>query len=335
MEYAIVHNDLKEKEIKPKALLKSYNELVARDVSVFFSTSTLERASCPCCRGSQVAEGFSKLGMSYSSCAECRTLYVNPRPSPTQIESFFRNSEARRFWLEKIWPQTGETRRKKILEPLLDWILTFLKPDFSKANPTVAEVFPSNWGAFETWRRMKPAMQWVLVEPLFPADLCPIIDWKSQVRRSSTSEAFDAVCLLDTIGRAVNPLDLLEWSANHLKTDGLCFLTTLFSTGFDLLTLGANSEALIPPDRLNVPSYEGLKKAVERLPFEVLEWSTPGVLDLHNVAEAIRDYGFTAPSFLRYILETRKDPEVIESFQDFLQQHQLSSQGRIVLKKCG
>ena len=65
--------------------------------------------------------------------------------------------------------------------------------------------------------------------------------------------------------------------------------------------------------------------------FEILEFSTPGVLDIPNVINQLDQ--LNVPAFFHYIFKQRQDMELINSFQNFLQQNLLGTFGRLVLKK--
>ena len=66
--------------------------------------------------------------------------------------------------------------------------------------------------------------------------------------------------------------------------------------------------------------------------FKILEFSTPGVLDISNVINQREEMeGF---DFFQYIFRYRKDPELLSSFQDYLQMNRLGTFGRLVLRKC-
>ena len=89
----------------------------------------------------------------------------------------------------------------------------------------------------------------------------------------------------------------------------------------------------VPPERLNLFSFEALNSLVKQFPFEMLECSTPGVLDMQNIHDAYRKNNTSLPSFIKYIFEMREPNPLFDSFQEFLQANRLSSQGRMVLQK--
>ena len=130
----------------------------------------------------------------------------------------------------------------------------------------------------------------------------------------------------------MEPFELLRKVLNLLKQGGLCFITSLLSSGFEVQMLGEKSDIFVPPERMNILSYEGMNALIEKLSgFEILEFSTPGVLDILNVANRLEDLNNSA--FFKYIFNERQDSEIINSFQDYLQMNRLGTFARLVLRK--
>jgi hypothetical protein len=118
-----------------------------------------------------------------------------------------------------------------------------------------------------------------------------------------------------------------------LSEDGLLFITTMSISGFDLQVLWENSESVFPLDRINVFSYQGLRLFFERHGFEMIEFSTPGMLDLNIVEEAYRKHpDLKIPRFIQTMVN-RNDEQLKCDFQTFLQVNKLSSFVRIVARK--
>ena len=83
---------------------------------------------------------------------------------------------------------------------------------------------------------------------------------------------------------------------------------------------------------MNVLSFEGMSKLIAQTDqLDTIEFSTPSVLDISNVIEKLTNDDGT--SFFHYILKRRGDPELLSSFQDFLQLNRLGTFGRLVLRK--
>jgi hypothetical protein len=65
----------------------------------------------------------------------------------------------------------------------------------------------------------------------------------------------------------------------------------------------------------------------------MLEYSTPGLLDLDIVRNAIeRDKKLDVPRFIKTLLE-KGDDKLYRDFQEFLQTNRLSSFVRVLLRK--
>ena len=145
-------------------------------------------------------------------------------------------------------------------------------------------------------------------------------------------ESLDAVMLFESIDRSVKPINLLNKVKKSMKPGSLCFITCLLSTGFEVQILGKKSEIFIPPERMNILSYEGLEILIKNIGgFEVLEYSTPGVLDIANVTKKLNT--LDEMNFFKYIFQKKDNNNLIKSFQNFLQMYCLGTFGRLVLRK--
>ena len=143
----------------------------------------------------------------------------------------------------------------------------------------------------------------------------------------------DVVSLFEVIGHASDTDDFLNKISRILKPQGLCFLTTILSSGFDIRVLWEQSGNIYPPDRLNVFSVEGLKKLFARHNFECIEFSTPGILDLEIVAKVAQNNPDLQISRFARSLINNKDENVKRAFQEFLQANLLSYYGLILIRK--
>ena len=83
---------------------------------------------------------------------------------------------------------------------------------------------------------------------------------------------------------------------------------------------------------MNIFSYEGIKKLISKFTnFEIIELSTPSLLDIENVMLKL-DMSDNN-KFLKYMLYDRNNNEIKQSFSDFLQHNRLGSFARIAVKK--
>lgn len=332
MERAIVHSDLTKDEIQPQLLLKKYFELLRFDIKRFFPEESLQKVFCPVTGEKSVKGNFKKIEMQYSISRTLGNIYLSPRPSFEKLRQFYRESEARKFWLTELWPQTQEIRGDKVIMPQLEWADGFIAQYFSKKEMKLAEYYPNHWGYFNGAKEIFKESKYSLVEPLFDPEVASISVHNLGITEKTIDDSLDAVFLFEALDRSVVPFELLRKASDSLKQGGLCFITSLLSSGFEVQLLGEKSEIFVPPERMNILSYEGMNALIEKLGgFEILEFSTPGVLDILNVVNRLED--LNSSTFFKYIFNERQDSEIINSFQDYLQMNRLGTFARLVLKK--
>ncbi len=336
MKNSIVFDEYNEIDFKPTDLLKEYIRLTQQDVQKLLAeTSQFQESSCPSCLQHEIQSSFVKFGLTYHECAECLSLYVSPRPSDRLLDEYYRNASARLFWREKFSKMTVQKRHEKIIKPRFQWIVDSTQEFLPNACHlldvhTDQEIYLQEMSQYHQFEFK------TLLNPCLTTDF--LTTEKFQVIRKPFEKVMmkgevDVVSLLEVCDRTADVEQLFEMIHRVLKPDGLCFMTTILSSGFDIQTLWNASDTLIPPDRLNLFSVEGLKCLFNRHGFECLEFSTPGLLDLEIVVGARnRDVSLEIPRFVSYLLDHRNDA-VKKSFQKFLQENLLSSYGRVVLRK--
>jgi len=335
MEYSIVHSDLVNSEIKPQELLKTYSQYLESDIRELFDSKKFINFGCPTNGESNTKEKFNKMGMTYCMSATFGNAYLSPRPDQAQLADFYHKSKAREFWLKGLWSKTIQARKQKIIRPRLEWAKTFIEQYLSDQAISMAEYYPDQWGYCEEVRNMEWLCDYWMVNPLFSADLCESFNLDDcMCDDKDLSQKFNVVCLFEALDRSEDPSATLQWAMDHLEPGGLCFITCLLSSGFEIQVLGRDSNAFMPPERMNLFSYEGLIHLIEKFSqFKILEFSTPGVLDIPNIQYAMKNQNIEVPGFVRYMMETRKDPDLSLALQDFLQMNKLSSFGRLVLRR--
>jgi hypothetical protein len=332
MERAIVHSDLKKQDIQPQHLIDNYLDLLSKDIKKMLPLDSLQESSCPVTGENEVKNYFSKMGMQYKISKTHGNIYLSPRPTMKMLRQFYNESTARKFWMTELWPKTQATRQEKIIRPQLEWIQGFLTQFSREKEFLLAEYLPNHFGYYNSANEIFTGSHFTLVDPLFDPDIANIDLQNSNITDKVTDNSMDAVFLFEALERSVEPLDLLQKVFNSLKSGGLCFITCLLSSGFEVQMLGEKSEIFVPPERMNLLSYEGMNALIEKLDgFKILEFSTPGVLDISNVINKPEYLGKS--DFFQYIFLFRKDPELLSSFLDYLQMNRLGTFGRLVLKK--
>lgn len=337
MKNIVIFDEYNEIDFKPSDLLHKYIELTKKDVGTFLiAGQDLKDVSCPGCNGEKAAPAFAKFGLSYVECLNCHTLYISPRPSDAVLNRYYSQSSARRFWHEEILKATLKKRQEKIVKPRFEWIAESVGEYLAGAEHFI-DINTDQYGYIEELAKTDLFKHKALINPFITLDevrcgvsIEPVnIPWWDV----EMDNQVDLISIFEVVDRTSDVNALLAKINRMLKKGGLCFVTATLISGFDLQILWDKAENLYPPDRLNVFSVEGLKTLFERHGFEALEFSTPGILDVEIVINAVRhDHEIKLPRFIEYLLEAR-DQGTKLSFQEFLQAALLSSYGRVLLQK--
>lgn len=141
----------------------------------------------------------------------------------------------------------------------------------------------------------------------------------------------DLVLYLDQMQQELHPVERMRALRAGLKEDGLLILNTRAGSGFDIITLKEKNDRIYPYEHILLPSVKGLVAFLEQNGFEVLEITTPGVMDVKYVLDS-KDGLDTRESFVGYLLE-ESSQSMLQEFQRFLQKACLSSFVCVIARK--
>ncbi len=337
MKRIVLFDEFNEIDLKPSVLLKEYIRLTALDIKeLFLNGPPMKECSCPGCGESDIRSSFPKYGMTYNECSDCGTLYVSPRPEDKVVEHYYHNSNARKFWREKLSNMTSRKRQDKIIKPRFDWIIDSAM-EYLSDEIVIADINTDQHGYISALLENDSFTRRILYYPFLSIKYEKFNNGieliNSNAKEKKLKDSIDVITMFEVLDHTSDPDSLIRKVTGLLKKGGLGFLTAILASGFDLQMLWEKAENVFPPDRLNVFSVEGLKSLFARHNLECLEFSTPGILDVEIVANAMKRYpDFSIPKFFEYILKSR-DEECQTSLQEFLQNNLLSSYGRILVRK--
>ena len=129
-----------------------------------------------------------------------------------------------------------------------------------------------------------------------------------------------------------DPKAFLDWSYEQCRSGGLVFLTCPNIEGFETGVLGKHSGA-VDNEHLNLFTPSSLSLLMQRCGFEIIEISTPGVLDVEIVLNAISD-GLIKVADIDPMLWAMMTPDRRDQFQSFITKNKLSSNMQIIARKC-
>ncbi len=336
MKNIVIADAYHEGDLKPSALLKEYTQLVQKDIVDLWKKESVKEFFCPSCQSVEKRKAFDKFQQTYYECAQCQTLYVSFRPDDKDLYQYYTHSPARLFWQEKIFGETQNSRKAKIIKPRFQWIIESTQEYFPEAKHWV-DVNTAQYGYVEEMIKTEFFQKKTLLNPFLDMSglnmdqsKVTVVDhlmWGDLLKGN-----VDIISLFEVVDHTADVQCLLANILRSLRAGGLCFMTAILSTGFDVQTLWGKADNIYPPDRLNIFSIEGLKKLFARYNLECLEFSTPGVLDVEIVVKAVENnQGVEVPRFVQTMLGRGEDCQ--RDFQDFLQANLLSSYGRILLRK--
>lgn len=319
---------MKEREIRPPALLDRYLELCAKDAVSCFAGVARAGVACVACGGSRSTPQFEKDGFAYTQCADCRTLYQNPRPSIAAFEKFYRQSESSRFWAEVFFPAVAEVRREKVLGPRAERLAGLC----AERGINVASLIDvgAGYGVFlDEWRRRHPRTKAVAVEP-FPSlarecrskGFAVVEDIAENVVDHDGSA--DLVTCFEVLEHVYAPLDFVGVLKRLARPGGYVFISTLGIDGFDLQVLWEKSSQISPPHHINFLSVQGFERLFQRAGLVDIFVSTPGELDV----DIVRNAAERTPALLddqRFLQSLLVNENRAAAFQRFLTEQRMSS----------
>lgn len=306
--------------VKPLDGLTAYRAFCLEAVRKVLRGSARNRERSPVNGGP--LEPFGEVeGLSYLRCRESGSLFLAHLPPAGEWAALLKQVHQFRRSPPSFHSGISQSRVDHVYAPKIEWIEQVLRlQGLPPRRMLEVATLPSE---FTPLLKESPAFSGV--ETADESDLL-------KGRGPGGTQPAGAAVLLESLDRSPDPKGLLEVVRGRLSEGGLLFLTGLVSSGFDTKVLGIRNRYLFPPDRTNCFSRQGLIGLLGRLGFDLLEVSTPGVLDLEIVRSHLRmDPSIPLSPFERGILDS--SPQTQEAFQEFLQQQGLSSFARIVARK--
>lgn len=329
---------MKEEDIRPERLKHDQQKAISADIRYLLRfRNKFVKVSCPACGADNFSKAFAKNMMNYLSCKECRTLYVNPRPTPPVLENFYRNSKTYKYWKKYIFPASEDMRRKKIFRPRAERVIELCNKYKIKKN-LLLEV-GAGFGTFcEEIKHSGSFRRVIAVEPT--SDLArkcrsrgltviekPIEKVKLEANR------VDVVASFEVIEHLFSPVEFIYSCASLLVPGGLLVLSCPNCQGFDISVMGKVSDS-IDHEHLNYFNPDSLSRMISSAGFKVLEVLTPGKLDAELVRKKVLSgkFDISHDPFLKFVLIEHWQ-RAGNAFQKFLMDNRLSSHMWIVARK--
>lgn len=311
MKRVVTSGELTQRAMRPATLVDAYLAHVQTDIARFELLQGGADRRCPACGGGGTLD-FVRLGFRYQRCATCRTLFVSPVPQEDRLARYHAEGAAERFRREQLLPVTADVRVRHAVEPRARWVLA------ATAARLGSDVTFAQFGTESPQ----------LVE--FLRASASVVGWPDQLPVDPVRARIHGAIAFDILERSPDFAGALRGCRRALRPQGLLFVTTMSGEGFEVRMLGPRTTALVPPVHLQLLSRAGWDAALAREGFTLVEYSTPGELDVQAVAEVCRhDPDIVLPPILAELVR-HDDGQVGRAFQELLQQACLSSHVQLI-----
>lgn len=275
---------------------------------------------CPICKNSNSSYFFTKWDVDYLRCNECDSIFaVCDR---NVVEDYKLDKELSEFRVSTEYQEMLSMSRADIWEELIDWLYVrcyrFLKRN---RGLKIVDYGMRMEGFISLMESNELAGAYDVRESIF--------DYRSNTHVAD-GEA-DVVLYNDRIKTEIDPINKLLELKRCLKDDGILILGARAGSGFDVITLKGYNKNIYPYEHILLPSVKGIRRLLEITGFELLEITSPGVMDVRYVMDSL-DKLDDREGFVRYML-SESDPIIIQEFQRFLQKSCLSSFIRVIARK--
>jgi|GEM_PF-117811 len=330
---------LSEDELCPADLLAGQEAAFQADIDRLRTRSAeFVQVPCPACGSDAYEPALKKFGFPYVSCSRCRTLFLNPRPTPAIMADYYADSENYKYWQKYIFPASEQARREKLHKPWLEKVLAYCSQnrifqgdllEIGSGYGTFCGLAHSS-GRFNSVTAVEPTPE--MAQACRERGLKVISKRFEDITPQEVARP-DVIVAFEVLEHLFDPGSVLAQCQTLLKPGGLIVLSCPNGLGFDIALLQDKSLA-IDVEHVNLFNPQSLSSLVETKGFEVLDVSTPGRLDVEFVREAVLkgEYELPDADFLRKVI--LEDFEMLGwSFQQFLAANQLSSHMWLVAQK--
>jgi 2-polyprenyl-3-methyl-5-hydroxy-6-metoxy-1,4-benzoquinol methylase len=327
---AALAEHLSEEELCPATLLRGQEEAFARDIERLQARSAeFVTVPCPACGSFQADHAFAKHTFTYVVCRRCATLYMNPRPSPAVMASYYSDSENYRYWAKYIFPSSEASRREKLHKPWLERVVGYCNQHGIERG-LLLEI-GAGFGTFASVAQQSGRFRRVVAIEPTPEMAAACRARGVEVIAKGIEEVADEVPSADVavafevVEHLFEPRQFFRQCARLLRPGGLLVVSCPNGQGFDISVLGAVSLA-IDPEHVNLMNPKSLSLLIRSCGFEILEAATPGRLDAEFVRTAALEgkFDLSGCPFLKRVLLDEWDM-LGWPFQQFLAANGLSS----------
>lgn len=329
--------EISEFDLKPSEAVAQWRSLVKREMLRRWNDRSLwVRIDWPTCSVEQEKKAFDLDDFAYVESSICGSIYASYRPNEDEIWSWYRESDASKFWRDELLLLSKHSRKEKINEPRSDWITEGI----AEYRPLATSLLDISTNGRELINLVvsKNANLKRIVMAGMTADLEGDATSSIEVEPTKIIDLpkhglVDVIVAIDILDRVADVSLLISSLEETLAPGGISFITCPVSSGFEVQTLWSDSPTIQPPDKLNIPSVRGLQLLFPAEKWQILELSTPGVFDVELVRRAIAQCPEKSwPRSVRSLVD-ETDAGGKMALVELLQSQRLCSFARLVIRR--
>lgn len=287
-------------------------------------TISTKASCCPACRSKQISHFCEKWEVEYLRCEECETVFA--AASEEEARQYRQQEELKAFRISEEYQKEAAHKREVSWMESLDWV-TFRTYRYLGKNTGLHILDIGNrYGRYAKMFAAAPITEhYELRESILQqedTDICSFA--KESIQKA------DLVLYLNQIQQTLEPLQRLREIHDTMQDGALLFFSTRMGTGFDVLTLKEHAK-IFPFEHVFLPSRKGMEHLLSEAGFRILEYSTPGRMDVGTVLKQPEWIG-EGDYFVRSLIKN-SDASSLAEFQRFLQKSGMSSYAQIVALK--
>jgi len=280
---------------------------------------------CAACGGKDIYGYFDVWGHTYDRCGTCASVFLNPQPSQSRYQTAFYDSPVSAFINSPAFQDQYRSRFEKAIRPLLSDVIQTSK----NLSMRVLEVLGRNLHVLNYLNDQQKVREYFR----FGATLRDETNQSISVSGLHEIEdnSCDLILLLMSIEHLYSPHEMLPVLSRKLSSEGYMLILARLGSGIDVQVLRGNNPYILPLEHMYLFSVEGFEHLCEKSSLEILELSTPGLLDIQYLQKYYEKHpgenDFFQYFFVHRSLEDRR------RFQHFIQEARLSSALKLICKR--
>ncbi len=302
--------------------------------------------TCPCCGGKSNSTMKIVNGFLLVECDSCGTIFANPTFNEETLSHYYNDPKSRGSYDEDVLKSgTKPTARlDSIFMPRLEKILNYVQSKKIDQHSKILDVGCAS-GQFLSVVKSKTSFELNGIEASSvladtAKELLPeAVIHNITIEKSNLQEStFDVLTCWEVLEHLNEPLPVLQKAYSLLKKGGYFFLPLPNMDGFDSRVMWMAEYPFTPPAHLNFFKYSSIEKLFQRAGFEVVEKTTPGILDVNIIKNRLDwspEIGKRLGSFLEshFRSESKQSESFLQNLQQNLKENNLSGHMMIVCKK--